>query len=66
MVGLGLNGESQNPETVTIKKLCDGFEITLGEKLPVPIHGFNEVKADLEWRIAGAGLPEGTGTAPRG
>lgn len=26
-----LNGESQNPGSVTIKKLCDGFEITLGE-----------------------------------
>ena len=26
-----LNGESQNPGTVTIKKLCDAFEITLGE-----------------------------------
>lgn len=26
-----LNGESQNPGVVTIKKLCDGFEITLGE-----------------------------------
>ena len=26
-----LNGESNNPGTVTIKKLCDGFEITLGE-----------------------------------
>ena len=26
-----LNGESQNPGTVTIKKLCDGLEITLGE-----------------------------------
>ncbi len=26
-----LNGESQNPGIVTIKKLCDGFEITLGE-----------------------------------
>lgn len=25
-----LNGESQNPGAVTIKKLCDGFEITLG------------------------------------
>ena len=25
-----LNGESQNPGIVTIKKLCDGFEITLG------------------------------------
>lgn len=26
-----LNGESQNPGAVTIKKLCDGFEITLAE-----------------------------------
>ncbi|MBQ8718262.1 MAG: helix-turn-helix transcriptional regulator, partial [Clostridia bacterium] len=26
-----LNGESQNPGVVPIKKLCDGFEITLGE-----------------------------------
>ena len=26
-----INGESTNPGTVTIKKLCDGFEITLGE-----------------------------------
>ncbi len=26
-----LNGESLNPGIVTIKKLCDGFEITLGE-----------------------------------
>jgi len=26
-----LNGESSNPGIVTIKKLCDGFEITLSE-----------------------------------
>ena len=26
-----LNGESSNPGIVTIKKLCDGFEITLAE-----------------------------------
>lgn len=26
-----LNGESKNPGTVTLKKLCDGLEITLGE-----------------------------------
>ena len=26
-----LNGESRNPGTVTIKKLCDGLDITLGE-----------------------------------
>ena len=25
------NGESKNPGTVTIKKLCDGLEITMGE-----------------------------------
>ena len=30
-----LNGESKNPGTVTIKKLCDGFEITLGELLKI-------------------------------
>jgi len=26
-----LNGASKNPGITTIKKLCDGFEITLGE-----------------------------------
>ncbi len=26
-----LNGESKNPGIVTIKKLCDGFGITLGD-----------------------------------
>lgn len=26
-----LNFESKNPGVVTLKKLCDGFEITLGE-----------------------------------
>lgn len=31
-----LNGESKNPGTVTIKKLCDGFEITLGEFFSSP------------------------------
>lgn len=31
-----LNGESKNPGTVTIKKLCDGFEITLGEFFNTP------------------------------
>ena len=29
-----LNGESKNPGIVSIKKLCDGFEITLGEFFP--------------------------------
>ena len=31
-----LNGESQNPGSVTIKKLCDTFEITLGEFYSTP------------------------------
>ena len=26
-----LNGESKNPGVATIKKICDGFGITLGE-----------------------------------
>ena len=32
-----LNGESKNPGTVTIKKLCDGLEITLGEFFSTPV-----------------------------
>ena len=31
-----LNDESKNPGIVTIKKLCDGFEITLGEFFSTP------------------------------
>ena len=31
-----LNGESKNPGTVTVKKLCDGLEITLGEFFSTP------------------------------
>lgn len=31
-----LNGESKNPGVVTLKKLCDGFEITLGEFFSTP------------------------------
>ena len=31
-----LNGESQNPGVVTIKKLCDGLDITLGEFFSTP------------------------------
>ena len=31
-----LNGESRNPGAVTIKKLCDGLEITLGEFFGTP------------------------------
>ncbi len=31
-----LNGESKNPGVSTIKKLCDGLEITLGEFFSTP------------------------------
>ena len=31
-----LNGESKNPGIVTIKKLCDGFGVTLGEFFSTP------------------------------
>ena len=31
-----LNGESKNPGIITIKKLCDGFEITLSEFFSTP------------------------------
>lgn len=31
-----LNGESKNPGTVTIKKLCDGLEIIPGEFFGTP------------------------------
>lgn len=31
-----LNGESKNPGAVTIKKLCDGLDITLGEFFSTP------------------------------
>ena len=31
-----LNGESKNPGITTIKKLCDGLNITLGEFFSTP------------------------------
>lgn len=31
-----LNGESRNPGIISIKKMCDGFEITLGEFFSTP------------------------------
>ena len=31
-----LNGESKNPGIINIKKLCDGFGITLGEFFNTP------------------------------
>lgn len=32
-----LNGESQNPGIVTIKKLCDGLDITLAKFFSTPV-----------------------------
>ena len=41
-----LNGESKNPGAVTIKKLCDGFEITLGEFFSTP--EFNALEQEIK------------------
>ncbi len=41
-----LNGESKNPGTVTIKKLCDGFGITLGEFFNHPL--LNELEQEIK------------------
>ena len=41
-----MNGESSNPGIVTIKKLCDGFEITLGEFFSTP--EFDELEQEIK------------------
>lgn len=41
-----LNGESKNPGTVTIKKLCDGLEITLAEFFDTP--EFNALEQEIK------------------
>ena len=41
-----LNGKSQNPGAVTIKKLCDGLEITLGEFFSTP--EFDTLEQELQ------------------
>ena len=41
-----LNGESQNPGTVTIKKLCDGVEIILREFFSTP--EFDELEQEIK------------------
>ena len=41
-----LNGESQNPGTVTIKKLCDAFEITLGDFFSTP--AFDQLEQEIK------------------
>ena len=40
-----LNGESLNPGIVTLKKLCDGFGITLAEFFDT--EEFNELEQEL-------------------
>ena len=40
-----LGGESLNPGIVTLKKLCDGFEITLAEFFDTK--EFNELEQEL-------------------
>jgi len=41
-----LNNESKSPEVLTIKKLCDGFEITLGEFFSTP--EFNALEQEIK------------------
>lgn len=41
-----LNGESQNPGIATIKKLCDGLNITIGEFFNTD--DFNNLEQELE------------------
>lgn len=41
-----LNEKSQNPGAVTIKKLCDGLEITLGEFFSTP--EFDSLEQEIE------------------
>ncbi len=41
-----LNGESKNPGIVTIKKICDGFEITLSEFFSTP--DFDDLEQEIK------------------
>lgn len=41
-----LNEKSQNPGAITIKKLCDGLEITLGEFFNTP--EFDSLEQEIE------------------
>lgn len=41
-----MNGESMNPGIATIKKLCDGFGITLGEFFDTK--EFDELEQEIE------------------
>ena len=41
-----LNGESKNPGAVTIKKLCDGLEITILEFFNCPL--FEDLEQEIQ------------------
>ena len=41
-----LNGESKNPGAVTLKKLCDGLEITIQEFFNSPI--FDNLEQEIK------------------
>ena len=41
-----LNGESKNPGITNIKKLCDGFGITLGEFFSTP--EFDDLEQEIK------------------
>ncbi|MCL2563257.1 MAG: helix-turn-helix domain-containing protein [Oscillospiraceae bacterium] len=41
-----LNGESKNPGITNIKKLCDGFEITLADFFNTP--EFNNLEQEIK------------------
>ena len=38
--------KSKNPEVVTIKKICDGLDITLGEFFSVPV--FDDLEQEIQ------------------
>ena len=44
-----LNGESKNPGIVTLKKLCDGFEITICDFFDT--EEFRNLEQELKWKI---------------
>jgi len=41
-----LYGKSKNPKLITIKQLCDGFGITLGEFFSTPV--FDALEQDIK------------------
>jgi len=41
-----LNGETKSPEVITIKKLCDGFGITLAQFFDT--EGFNNLEQEIK------------------